>query len=190
MPTLKVDRTLECEGLACPLPVVRTKQAMEEMKTGEVLEVRATDSGSVADLQSWTKRTGQQYIGLKEDNGVFRHYIRKSDPTETKEERKFPHTIYNEELRKKLSEGKALNIIDVREPAEYAFCRIPGAMSVPLGDLEGRIDELDPSQEYVLVCRSGNRSDIACHYLMENGFMQVINAVQGMNEWTGEIEKD
>ncbi|MBM7569028.1 sulfurtransferase TusA family protein [Paenibacillus sacheonensis] len=190
MTTLKVNRTLECERLACPLPVIRTKKAMEEMKTGEVLEVRATDSGSVADLQSWAKRTGHQYIGLKEENGVFRHYIRKSDPTETKEERKFPHTIDNEELRKKLSDGEKLTIVDVREPAEYAFCRIPGAESIPLGDLEERINELDPSQEYVLVCRSGNRSDLACHYLAENGFIKVINAVQGMNEWTGEIEKD
>ncbi|REE66744.1 rhodanese-related sulfurtransferase [Paenibacillus taihuensis] len=190
MATMKVNRTLECEGLACPLPVVRTKKAMEEMKTGEVLEIRATDSGSVADLQSWAKRTGQQYIGLKEENGVFRHYIRKSDPTETKEERKFPHTIYNEELRKKLSEGEALHIVDVREPAEFAFCRIPGAKSIPLGDLEERIYELDPSQDYVVVCRSGNRSDMACQLLMEKGFINVINAVQGMAVWTGEIEKD
>jgi len=73
MTTLKVDRMLECEGLACPLPVVKTKKAIEELKTGEVLEIKATDKGSVADLQSWAKRTGHQYIGLKEEAGLSRH---------------------------------------------------------------------------------------------------------------------
>ncbi|MBP3962596.1 sulfurtransferase TusA family protein [Paenibacillus lignilyticus] len=190
MTNLQVNRTLECEGLACPLPVIRTKKTVEEMKTGEVLEVRATDKGSVADLQSWAKRTGHQYIGLKEDKGIFQHYIRKSDPTETKEESKFPHTISNEEIRNKLSAGEKLNILDVREPAEYAFGRIPGAQSIPLGELEKRLHELDPGQEYYLVCRSGNRSDLASQTLAEQGFKNVKNAVQGMTEWTGEVEKD
>ncbi|TVY07869.1 sulfurtransferase TusA family protein [Paenibacillus cremeus] len=190
MTIVQVDRTLECEGLACPLPVVRTKKAIEEMKTGEVLEVRATDRGSVADLQSWAKRTGHQYIGLKEENGIYRHYLRKSNPTETKEETKFPHTIFNEVIQNKLSTGEKLNIVDVREPAEFAFGRIPGAQSIPLGELEKRLHELDPNQEYYLVCRSGNRSDIACQALAEKGFKNVKNAVQGMTEWTGEVEKD
>jgi rhodanese-related sulfurtransferase/TusA-related sulfurtransferase len=190
MTTFQVDRTLECEGLACPLPVVRTKKAIEELNTGEVLEVRATDKGSVADLQSWAKRTGHQYIGLKEEDGVFRHYIRKSDPSETKEETKHPHTISNEELQNKLSAGEKLNIIDVREPAEYAFGRIPGAKSIPLGELEKRLSELDPNEEYYMVCRTGNRSDTACQTLVEKGFKNVKNAVQGMTQWTGEVEKD
>ncbi|SDX71799.1 sulfurtransferase TusA family protein [Paenibacillus sp. CF384] len=190
MTNLQVNQTLECEGLACPLPVVRTKKTIEEMRTGEVLEVRATDKGSVADLQSWAKRTGHQYIGFKEDKGVFRHYIRKSDPTETKEESKFPHTISNEEIRNKLSAGEKLKILDVREPAEYAFGRIAGAQSLPLGELEKRLHELDPEQEYYLVCRSGNRSDMACQTLAEQGFKNVKNAVQGMTKWTGEVEKD
>lgn len=190
MTILQVDRTLECEGLACPLPVVRTKKAIEEMNTGEVLEVRATDKGSAADLQSWAKRTGHQYVGLREEGEVFRHYIRKSDPSETMEETKYPHTISNEEIQKRLSAGEKLNIIDVREPAEYAFGRIPGARSISISDLEERLQELDPNEEYTLVCRTGNRSDTACLTLAEKGFNKVKNAVQGMTEWSGEIEKD
>lgn len=190
MTTLQVDRVLECEGLACPLPVVRTKKAMDELKTGEIMEVRATDKGSVADLQSWAKRTGHQYIGLKEESGVYRHFIRKSDPSETKEETKFPHTITNEEIKGKLAAGEKLNVLDVREPAEYAFGRIPGAKSIPVGELENRLDELDPNEEYVLVCRTGNRSDAACQTLAEKGFKNVKNAVQGMTSWTDEVEKD
>lgn len=190
MSMIHVDRTLECEGLACPLPVVRTKKTMDELKKGEVLEVRATDHGSVADLKGWAKRTGHHYIGLKEENGVYRHFIRKCDPSEVKEETKFPHTISNEELKNKIAAGEKINILDVREPVEYVFGRIPGAKSIPLGELEQRTNELDPNEEYMIVCRTGNRSDVACQTLAEKGFMRLKNAVQGMTEWTGEVEKD
>lgn len=190
MSVIQVDRTLECEGLACPLPVVRTKKMIDEMKSGEVLEIRATDKGSVADLQGWAKRTGHQYIGLKEEGGVFRHFIRKAEQTEIKGENKYPHTIQNEEVGKKLASGEPLNIIDVREPAEYAFGRIPGAVSIPFGQLEGRISELDPSKEYMIVCRTGNRSDMVCQILSEKGFNHIKNVVPGMSEWSGELEKN
>lgn len=63
------------------------------------------------------------------------HYIRKSGPEEVKEERKFQHTITNEQLEQLLQQSK-LTIIDVREPAEYAFGHIPGAVSIPIGVLE------------------------------------------------------
>ena len=90
MTALYVDRMLECEGLACPLPVVRTKKAIDDMNPGEVLEVRATDKGSMADLKGWASRTGHQYVGLKEENGIYRHFIRKAEASGTKAEMKFP----------------------------------------------------------------------------------------------------
>ncbi|MFD0679526.1 MULTISPECIES: sulfurtransferase TusA family protein [unclassified Paenibacillus] len=190
MSTWQVDRTLECEGLACPLPVVRTKKAMEELKTGEVLEVRATDKGSFADLQSWAKRTGHLYIGLKEEGDVLRHFIRKADPSEVKAESKFPHTVSLDEIKSKLDHGEKVNILDVREPAEFAFGRLPGAISIPTGELEQRLRELNPSEEYMIVCRTGNRSDAACQTLAEKGFTKLKNVLPGMTEWTGEVEKD
>lgn len=188
--TLQVNRTLECEGLACPLPVVRTKKAIDELKAGEVLEIRATDKGSVADLKGWAKGTGNQYIGLKEENGVLIHYIRKSDPSETKEESNFPHTISLVDLKNRLSAGEKLNIVDVREPAEYAFGRLPGALSIPAGDLETRIQALDPANEYLIVCRTGNRSDRVCQALADKGYRNVKNVLPGMSDWSGEVEKD
>lgn len=188
--TLQVNRILECEGLACPLPVVRTKKAMDELKTGEVLEVRATDKGSVADLQSWSNRTGHQYVGLMEEGDVYRHFIRKGDPSETKAETKHPHTISNDEIEGKLNSGDKLNIIDVREPAEYIFGRIPGAKSIPLGELEQRIDELNPNEEYLIVCRTGSRSDLACQTLTDKGFKLVKNVLPGMTGWSGRLEKE
>ncbi|WEK55494.1 MAG: sulfurtransferase TusA family protein [Candidatus Cohnella colombiensis] len=188
MTKLQVNRTLECEGLACPLPVVRTKKAIDQLNTGEVLEIRATDKGSVADLKGWAKGTGHQYIGLKEENGVYIHYIRKADPSETKEESKFPHTISLEDLQNKLSAGEKLNIIDVREPAEYAFGRLPGAISIPAGELDAHLHELDPAQEYVIVCRTGSRSDRVCQALADKGFQHVRNVLPGMTAWNGDLE--
>lgn len=188
--SILVNETLNAEGLACPMPVVQTKKAIEQLKPGEVLEVRATDKGSVADLQGWAKRTGHQYIGLKEENNVFRHFIRKASASEIKEEVKYPHTIQNEEIQQKLASGEKVNVIDVREPAEYSFGRIPGAISIPLGELEDKISNLNPDEEYLVVCRTGNRSDLASQILEEKGFKKVKNVLPGMTSWEGPIEKD
>ncbi|OCT16841.1 hypothetical protein A8709_00535 [Paenibacillus pectinilyticus] len=187
---IQADRILACEGLACPLPVVRTKKAIDEMKEGEVVEVRVTDKGSVADLKGWTQGTGHQYVGLKEENGIYRHFIRKAEASETKSERKHPHTISNEELQAKLAAGEQLHMIDVREPAEYAFGRIPGAVSLPLGELTERLSDLSPDHDYYVICRTGRRSDMACQLLAEHGFGRVTNVTPGMSEWTFEMEKD
>lgn len=190
MTTLQVNRLIECEGLACPLPVVRTKKAMDEMNPGEVLEVRATDKGSIADLKSWASRTGHQYLGLKEENGVFHHFIRKAEPADTKAEKKYPHTASNDEVQTKISSGEEMYILDVREPAEYAFGRIPGAISIPLGQFEEKLTELDPGKAYYVVCRTGNRSDMACQILSDKGFLHVRNVTPGMTEWIYDQEQD
>ncbi|WP_036745880.1 sulfurtransferase TusA family protein [Paenibacillus sp. UNC451MF] len=190
MTELSVNQTLDCKGLACPLPVVRTKKAMEALNAGEVLEVVATDKGSVADLKSWSGRTGHQYIGLKEENGAFRHFIRKAEASDTKEEMKHAVIATNDEVHSKLASGDKLHILDVREPAEFAFGRIPGAISIPLGDLEKRLNQFDPCAEYYVVCRTGNRSDSACQMLSAKGFHNVKNVTPGMSQWTYEIEND
>ncbi|CAG7607683.1 Sulfur carrier protein TusA [Paenibacillus solanacearum] len=190
MTKLQVNRTLECEGLACPLPVVRTKKTIDEMSAGEVLEVRATDTGSIADLKSWSGRTGHHYLGMKEEGGVFRHYIRKAEPSDTKPEQTYPHTAGNEEVHAKLASGEPVTVIDVREPAEYAFGRIPGAVSIPLGQLEQRLDSLDSEAVYYVVCRTGTRSDMACRIMADKGFRSVHNVLPGMSLWTYDLERD
>lgn len=187
MTSLQANHTLVCEGLACPLPVVRTKKAIDEMQPGHVLEVRATDKGSVADLKSWAGRTGHEYIGLIETDGVFRHYIRKAEAAEMREERKFPHTVSNEEAQ---GRGANVLVLDVREPAEYAFGHIPGAISIPLGQLEALCGKLDPEHHYYVVCRAGNRSDMACQLLAEKGFKHVSNVLPGMSQWNGPMEQN
>ena len=187
---IKTDKTLDCKGLACPMPIVKTKKAMEDMNPGHVMEVQATDKGSTADISSWAKNTGHQYLGTFEEGDVLKHYLRKSDPNEVKEETKYLHTVTNEELQKKLEAKENITVLDVREPAEHAFSRIPGAKSIPLGQLEERLNELNPEEEIHVVCRTGTRSDMACQMLAEKGFKNVKNVLPGMSGWTGCIEKD
>ncbi len=68
---------LDAKGLACPLPVVKAKLAIEPLAAGEVLEVLATDPGSVSDFTNWTKMSGHELLESKEDDGVFQYLIRK-----------------------------------------------------------------------------------------------------------------
>lgn len=88
------------------------------------------------------------------------------------------------EVETLLNQGKKLAIIDVREAAEVLEGKIFGAINIPLSLIEFRIHELDKTREYIIVCRSGARSDRACQFLKSYGF-KVINMVGGMLAWEG-----
>ena len=78
--------------------------------------------------------------------------------------------------------GHPYTILDVREEAEYAFNHIPNAISIPFGELESRLNELNKEQEIYVVCRTGNRSDVAAQKLAENWLSaNVYNVVPGMS---------
>jgi rhodanese-related sulfurtransferase len=79
------------------------------------------------------------------------------------------------------------NIIDVREDDEVATGKISTAKHIPLGSIESRMNELDKSKEYIMVCRSGGRSGRAAQLLENQGF-NVINMSGGMLAWEGEVE--
>jgi len=72
-----IDQTLDCKGLNCPLPVLQTKKAMDELTSGQTLEMLSTDPGSKNDIAAWAKRTGNELVETIEDNGVFKFYIKK-----------------------------------------------------------------------------------------------------------------
>ncbi|OGS28231.1 MAG: hypothetical protein A2297_02310 [Elusimicrobia bacterium RIFOXYB2_FULL_48_7] len=72
------DRTLDCVGLFCPMPIIKTKQEMDTMKTGEVLEILADDPGFEKDLPEWCKATGQKLIEIKKEGGLLKGYITKT----------------------------------------------------------------------------------------------------------------
>jgi tRNA 2-thiouridine synthesizing protein A len=74
---MKADAKLDCFGVLCPMPIIQTSQKIKEMKVGEVLEVTATDEGIKEDMPAWCRQTGQEFVGLEEDNEVIRVYVRK-----------------------------------------------------------------------------------------------------------------
>ncbi|MCT2536757.1 sulfurtransferase TusA family protein [Aquibacillus koreensis] len=185
MEQVKSNMVLDAKGLACPMPIVKTKKAMKDVEAGQVVEVQATDKGSKADMEAWAKSSGHQYLGTIEDGDVLKHYIRKSNDEE-KAERKHPNVANNEEFQNKLHANENIVVLDVREEAEYAFNHIKKSISIPLGELEARANELDKAAEIYVVCRTGSRSDMAAQKLTELGFSNVINVVPGMSEWNGE----
>lgn len=178
---------LDAKGLACPMPIVKTRKAINDLEAGQVLEVQATDKGSIADIKAWAGSTGHQYLGVLEEGEVLKHYLRKASGEETIE-KKHPNVVSNEELEGKLKEDENIVLVDVRETAEYVFNHIPNAVSIPMGDLESRMNELNKDQDIYVVCRTGNRSDLAAQKLAEKGFKKVVNVVPGMSQWTGEIK--
>lgn len=77
-----------------------------------------------------------------------------------------------------------VQVIDVREPDEWAGGHLSGATLIPLGELSNRLGELDPARPVVVVCRSGNRSGKATDFLIKSGFKDVKNLTGGMIAWT------
>lgn len=87
-----------------------------------------------------------------------------------------------EQLQKK----QPLAIIDVREEEEYASGHISEAISLPLSQIQERVDLLDKEQAYYVICHSGGRSQMACEFLAAKGY-QVTNILGGMSAWKGEL---
>lgn len=83
--------------------------------------------------------------------------------------------------------GDSLYLLDVRELSEYKEGHISGTTLIPLGELESRLGELNPQQPILVICRSGNRSNIAAQLLIKKGFRQVYNYQGGMLSWDGNI---
>jgi len=76
--------------------------------------------------------------------------------------------------------GEDGQLIDVREPSEVAEGTLPGAVNIPLGELPGRLSEIEQGRRVVLLCRSGGRSGQAAEFLVSSGYPDVVNLVGGM----------
>ncbi len=75
--SMTVSKTLDLKGLSCPLPIVKTAQAMKELGPGELIEALATDPGSVPDFTAWCRSTGHALVEQTNEGGVYRFVIRK-----------------------------------------------------------------------------------------------------------------
>ncbi|GGI98301.1 hypothetical protein GCM10008995_05240 [Halobellus salinus] len=75
-----ITETLDVKGASCPMPVVKTKSAIDDLAEGAVLEVVATDPGSVSDIDGWAAGTkGVELVDQEEGDDVYRHYVRKTE---------------------------------------------------------------------------------------------------------------
>ncbi|MHA1222320.1 MAG: sulfurtransferase TusA family protein [Candidatus Heimdallarchaeaceae archaeon] len=74
---MEIAKTLDARGLNCPMPILKTKKAIQEIGIGEILEVLATDPGSVRDFQAWSKATGNEIVESEEKDGIFRYLLKR-----------------------------------------------------------------------------------------------------------------
>jgi adenylyltransferase/sulfurtransferase len=91
-------------------------------------------------------------------------------------------------LSQRLQQGNHIRLLDVREPHELEISRLEGADLIPLGQLAGRLSELDSAQEMVVFCKSGSRSARALELLVSAGFRKVKNLKGGINAWAREVD--
>jgi len=77
MTTLKADKTLDCTGMLCPVPVIKTSKAIKELQVGQVLQMVATDPGAPADMEAWSRQTGNELLASHKEGDKFVFYFRR-----------------------------------------------------------------------------------------------------------------
>ncbi len=75
---MKADVTVDCVGLYCPIPIAKTANKIRELEVGQVLELLADDIGIKEDIPNWCKTTGHEFLGIEEEDGQYRVYVRKA----------------------------------------------------------------------------------------------------------------
>lgn len=76
--TVKIQQTLDCKGLLCPMPIIKLSKVIKGIQVGEVIEMLATDPGSVPDMQAYQAQTGHEIVSSEQQNGVFRFLVRRT----------------------------------------------------------------------------------------------------------------
>lgn len=77
MTTITADIVLDCSGMLCPLPVVKTMKAIKSMEVGQVLKMISTDPGAPPDMQAWSRQTGNDLLEHTEADGKYIFYIKR-----------------------------------------------------------------------------------------------------------------
>ena len=93
-----------------------------------------------------------------------------------------------QQLKTRLDAGDQLVLLDVREPEEVAIVHLPGAIHIPMGEVPGRLHELDPDKEIVVYCHLGVRSLRVTNFLAQHDFTHVTSLAGGIDAWASEIE--
>jgi tRNA 2-thiouridine synthesizing protein A len=76
--SIAATKELDCSGMLCPMPVIKTSKAIKEIEVGQVLKMIATDGGAPADMQAWSRQTGHALLESSEQGGKYVFYIRRT----------------------------------------------------------------------------------------------------------------
>ncbi|UPL48363.1 rhodanese-like domain-containing protein [Hymenobacter sublimis] len=97
--------------------------------------------------------------------------------------------ITPEDLQARLQGGQDVQLIDVRQPEEFTYCRIEGSVLIPLGELASRAEEIDPDRPTVLICHHGVRSMQALAYLQHrHELTNLLNLRGGIHAWSLRVD--
>jgi tRNA 2-thiouridine synthesizing protein A len=77
MPVVEISQVIDARGLSCPMPIVKTAQAVKPLPSGVIVELLATDAGSVKDVAAWCRATGHELVDQSSDGAVYRFVIRR-----------------------------------------------------------------------------------------------------------------
>ncbi len=77
MDVIKEDQILDCSGLLCPMPIVKTSKAMKELQAGQILKMIATDAGAPPDIEAWSRQTGNELLLSTVEDGKFVFFLKK-----------------------------------------------------------------------------------------------------------------
>ena len=72
------DQALDCSGMSCPMPILKTKKAIDALQIGQILKMIATDPGSTADMDAWTQKTGHELVASEQEGNKFIFFIKKT----------------------------------------------------------------------------------------------------------------
>jgi len=75
---MKADHSIDCTGLYCPMPIVKTVAKFKQIKVGDVLEIVADDKGIKKDMPAWAEATGNEFMGVEEKGGEIKVYVKKT----------------------------------------------------------------------------------------------------------------
>ncbi len=75
---MRADQSLDCMDLYCPMPIVKTAEKIKQLKTGEILEVVGDDEGIKQDMPAWCDATGHEYLGIEDEGGEIKVYVKKT----------------------------------------------------------------------------------------------------------------
>ncbi|MBI1816430.1 MAG: rhodanese [Deltaproteobacteria bacterium] len=99
-----------------------------------------------------------------------------------------PSQITPRELKQRLDRGDDLIVLDVREAEELALARLVGAVHIPMGEIAGRLHEIDSDAEIVVVCHHGVRSAQVASLLAQRAFVRVVNLTGGIDAWSQTVD--